>query len=67
MQAKEQSLSITKNGRSQTLTFGELLGVGGKNQRRVAGLNLDQIEKEYPLLQITIADLEDANAENLGC
>ena len=65
MKIKDKKLTFNKNGRTSSVTFGEILNLNNvttKNQRNQdTSLN---IESTSPLLQISIPELQGANADS---
>jgi len=63
--SKNEQLSVSKNGRTTSLSFGDILeGSGDNPQGRSSSTGLlDSLSAIYPLLQVALPELQDENAE----
>ena len=63
---KNEQISTSVNGRSTGLSFGEILGSGGFNASGRVNSNdlVNMVSSEHPLMQVSIPQLEEIDAES---
>ena len=63
--SKEDQITTTSNGRTESVTFGQLLaGASSNSSARQSATFLDSLSELYPLLQVAIPELEVGDAES---